>query len=57
MNIKAHLGFAPADINGILIPCELQDSTRSPGSTSGSTAGLNRDGSSVSKDTLTVKYT
>lgn len=43
MNIKSHLGFAPIDIDGILIPREPEDSMRSLGSTSGSTAGLNKD--------------
>lgn len=43
MNIKAHLGFVPIDIDGILIPCEPEDSMRFFGSTSTSTAGLNKD--------------
>lgn len=43
MNIKAHLGFVLIDIDGILIPCEPEDSMRSFGSTSTSTAGLNKD--------------
>lgn len=43
MNIKAHLGFVLIDIDGILIPREPEDSMRSFGSTSTSTAGLNKD--------------
>lgn len=43
MNIKAHLGFVPIDIDGILIPREPKDSMRFFGSTSTSTAGLNKD--------------